>query len=54
MTPGTQRSDVDTSYLVVVDSDAELVVELERLSPDHASEPEAVVAVDHLGLCTDV
>lgn len=40
--------------MVVVNGDAELVVEPERLSPDHTSEPEAVAAVHHLGLGADV
>lgn len=41
-------------HLIVVHGDTELVVELERLSPDDSSEPEAVVGVDDLGLRGDI
>lgn len=41
---------VAAPHLVVVHGHAQLVVELERLSPDDPSEPEAVIAVDRLCL----
>lgn len=39
----------DGPYLIIVHGHVELVVKFERLSPDDAPEPEAVVGVGQLG-----
>lgn len=45
---------VEPLYLVIVHGNTELIVKLERLSPDDPSDPEAVVGVDYLRLCGHV
>lgn len=41
-------------YLIIVHGHTELIVKLERLSPDDSPDPEAVARVDRLGLCCHI